>query len=804
MNKLVVNNHSYDEQYRLNNINNIENNPIRSLGELYDLLETILCDIFDYIFRNALGQMNTYKYVNVGGKSLNMFIKEKYIKKSFDFDLHIFEGNEYDLNLFGFKLAENVNNIVNNLTYRKYIINLLKRYKLITDAETSHYTNNILFYFGERVKNNFSINGVFAHFIFKQDLFVNGIKYSNMNNSTNNEIYYPIADIDLERNVNLGLIINDNRYFFASYDGVRYANFIVALHNLIKYSTMPGYKIKKLYNKLKQLTNMQTYSCYCLNKFTNLNNILSNLQINTTITAIPNKPYDNLYINNKNIYQMNRPIIDIINDFITVYNNERHNNLNVCLNSLVLNNNGQNTNKIFIDGITMTEINIILGELEHKVAQIDGTDGYILYFTGVGYVSLNSMNEYNHLGINNPVINYTANNNSIVITFSNGGNININVNEQIDSLDKINRINNTIYNRIKQIKNSDVYINNLINIKDEFYVYRLQNFSCFNSPTGDIFTISNIKVGNVIFMPKFLSTSFTTNYQYDQFCGINTFMFRIRIRKSSENWIFLNKYSLVPTESELLINKNCFFVCTSKDILPIKLGNNLRDIYILDVILCDTLEEAVNISVDDVVTLLNVHDDTINAANNATTQTIVRDITNVSNDVIRRLPNVITQNNNKKIIKTCTNPKILFYENHKRDDGDDGNLGNSDLLIVDLLQYINVFRAIYKSNSFVKQILSNPTVSFFTIEYNNPQINMPNTPDTRPIIIDNRTRHSKEKDISHRDSIIQQNTSSNLIQSNNLREQQIAVMAGGTNYTNSTSYNKYLKYKQKYTQLKLK
>ena len=78
----------------LNNIYDEKNESITQLSELYSLLETTLNDIVDNIFRFSLqGNLSNQPYVNIGGKAINQYISERFLKKSFDFDIHIVNDN---------------------------------------------------------------------------------------------------------------------------------------------------------------------------------------------------------------------------------------------------------------------------------------------------------------------------------------------------------------------------------------------------------------------------------------------------------------------------------------------------------------------------------------------------------------------------------------------------------------------------------------------------------------------------------------------------------------------------------------
>ena len=52
------------------------------------LIEIALCEIIDNKFKSALSTCR-YDYYICGGKSINNIISNKYLTKSFDFDIHV-------------------------------------------------------------------------------------------------------------------------------------------------------------------------------------------------------------------------------------------------------------------------------------------------------------------------------------------------------------------------------------------------------------------------------------------------------------------------------------------------------------------------------------------------------------------------------------------------------------------------------------------------------------------------------------------------------------------------------------------
>lgn len=642
----IVQNQTYDNSYIINDVIDENGQKIVNFPDLYNLIERVYTEIFENLFRIALGKMSTYKYAVIGGKAINNIINIKYLKKSFDYDIHMFDSNEADLDTFGTKLAENINDTILQLKlYRNYIINILKRYNLITDKEINHYKNNILFYYGERQKKSFNIKGIFFHFIFKDNLIIDGRKYSNnisipqttniiSNNILINELYYPLSDIDLDSSLNFGLVIKDMRYITTSYDNVKYASYSVILHNLIKYTEIPGQKQLSNFQKLENFIKIDRYTCFLLSSNKNLDQEINTMNIQTKInTTLPKQ----LYIDSQPILNKGDMVKDIINKIIKKYNIDKDLYVNTCKNQLILDNNDTNKNHVFI-----TNEKQLLNIFENEVYNQD-INRYIYYYSGDGFTPINNYLDYNHFGLDISKMNY---NNNIFkkITFMDGSKKDINKKIIINNANDMKQIITQINTLIKTIKNSDAYLNNLNYLDDEFFVYRMQNFMCINSPNGDQFNPSILKPNTILYMPRFLSTSFTTNFAYDNFVLANTIILKIKLNKKSSNWIFLNKYSQYPNEREILINNNVFFIITNTNVFPININGKLRDMLVIEMSLVDNISNLILNKTDDIaVNFVNVKDEKINEIIIETRkrEILIKDIDRSRNIIIKNLNTLI-------------------------------------------------------------------------------------------------------------------------------------------------------------------
>lgn len=602
MYKSVIN-HTFDTSYVINDVIDENGVDIKNFEKLYDFIEKITTELFENLFRIALKNMSAYKYAVLGGKAINNIINLKYLKKSFDYDIHMFDSTKNELDLFGNKLAIELNEVIKKFNlYRFYIINILKRYKLITNKEVDHYKNNTLFYYGERKKPSFSIKGIFIHFVFKSNLIAGGKIYSNNTPPSliQNELYYPLSDIDLDDTLNFGLVIKDQRYTTQNYDNVNYANYSVVLHNLIKYTERPGIKQNANFNKLKNFVEIDKYSCFLLTDNEKIEKQLTNMLITTKIN---NKLPQQLYINANPIINVGDNVVDIISEIINKYNTDKIQYSNVCINNAILDNTAVTKNSVF-KSLTKSNENILLNLFE-KEASVQDVDGFILYYSGNGFTPINTYLDNDTFGIDNTKSAYSDLHIMDVIVFSDKSKLTINKIINVKKSTDMEHIVTNISTIIQDIKKSPTYINNLGDLNDEFYVYRLQNFMCINSPNGDQFNPSILKPRTIIHMSRFLSTSFVTNFDYVPFLLSNSLLFKIKINKESPNWIFLNKYSLHPTEKEILINKNVYFLITNVDSLPIRVNSKMRDIIVIEMVLCDNMGTLLTGTNKDLIQLNN-------------------------------------------------------------------------------------------------------------------------------------------------------------------------------------------------------
>lgn len=574
----------------VNNIEyNIALNPIfgnmYTSANVYEVIESSLKEIIEIIMRMGIQKTYGHKYVILGGKSINNVINKQHMSQSFDFDIHVYGTNDIKkVDDFGNSIDREILLILNNFKlFKYYIFLILKNHNLVTNTEYNHYMNNKLFYYGKRLKPGFSIKGIFIDLLLRSNLFENQYykneipnKFSNyigapipFINPTENRIYYPIADFDLESELNFGIQIDEN-LIMNSYDNIKYASYPIMLYNLYKYINNGGPKRQNNVNKKMKLDDISNYNCYFLNK--NDENIIGN-KFKLIYPNIVDKGSDYLQVK-KELTQMENK-----------YYNERENILNICKNNVILSTSDRNKNVIFknnvINNLTIAEKAIS----NYDIGQ------YIFAYTGATYSLINQycQNKYYRMDTSDLYFQNYYINKTIIFSDNSHKNINTVVSFQKNNIDDAIE---TIKGTFNNIHNGPEYRLIKDDIDDFFYVYRLQNFVVLDSPVGDIFNVSNVKIGTIMYIPYFQSTTMITNSDYSIFVKENTFLYKIKINKNSKNWIIMNKYSQFPGEAEVLLNKDIYFYIETITNAPIILNNALRDIMVINVTLYDNLNDC--------------------------------------------------------------------------------------------------------------------------------------------------------------------------------------------------------------------
>lgn len=662
-------------------------NGVTTLPQLYSKLENMLRELMDSLIRVSLAKLNSYKYIRTQSDELKLFINTGDISSTMKYLFEIFlEG---DLTEFCNAYAGELNNCLNRQfrSFRSYIIRILTYLNIITAKEYSHYNNSKLFHFGT-VNQDAIVN---VHLKLRQDLFADGMTYNNYRVTDTNEIYYPIS---LVTQINFISYVITNKY-----DNVKYCDFITLLYLYILLdldSVQPN-------NKLPLFLDIDNYTCNFLSEYTNqLPKMLDNVAIADVMTKT-------LYPEYSPIFNQGRNIKDVMRDIINRYEAGRDVTLqSKCINNIVLDTTSKtNRNQIFQDVASIAEEVALLTSFEQEVYSFD-FERHILYYTDYGYDQINTICNTNHFGVainfdmfqSISFINYN-------ITFSDGVTQVIDKYEDVDTTAELNNIINNISTTITLINQN---YKNLSKVRDTFIVYRVQSFMIYNSHHGELFTPRSIKVNHVLYLPYFLSTSYSTNFDYSGFVNESSIVLRITINKKSPNWIFLSRYSAHPDEAEILINKGCYFKVTKVTPQVIVIDNLLKDITVIDVTMYDRIEDTVT-DPNTTLTYTNCLDSQFQGFMSFA-QKGGQDTVNVE---------LYTRNEKFNGVKLI-NTKVMLFDNSYK----------NSLLITNLTRYHDLLQLINNShNSIAYKNLTNQQIIQIIIKYSQ---NNPYRSRTKPLI----------------------------------------------------------------------
>lgn len=203
-----------------------------------------------------------------------------------------------------------------------------------------------------------------------------------------------------------------------------------------------------------------------------------------------------------------------------------------------------------------------------------------------------------------------------IYTYTGGAHSSINLYQQIEHLDleNSNKIDNYIQDVdkyknlavklkmvIKNIVSDQEYIETIDNIfKQEFEVISFQTFLYFNSPNGQISDASNLTMepSSIIYMPNFLSTAFSVFESYDDFISPVKVIYKIKIDNKPgtiKNWVFINTYSQVSYEREIMIQAGSYFVIENIEYVPIE-DNEDYNIKVVTMKLFSNINDAIQYS----------------------------------------------------------------------------------------------------------------------------------------------------------------------------------------------------------------
>ena len=593
-------------------------------SELYDYIEKYTKDLFETIIKGNIDKGNNpiKNYVILGGKAINTVVSRKFLDQSFDFDMHIYDSvDDRDISTFGRHVSKKINEFLLDdgaRVFRFFLYQILLHHQLITPNQRRHYMKSKLFYFGERVKTGFGIKikGLFVHLKLRPDLILNAGGNSlgnppvgfNTNDGTGPSIdlFYPLADIDLEQHLNFKVLITD-RGVIQSYSGLKYAKFVYLLHNLIRYVQKGGFKQDKNFRKLQYLVDPTKHTCsFTLNNSTHALDLLADLR-SMNVTQLIGPTAGNvqiLNVNGRDIFDPTMRIYDALNEVIMTIQTHREtalpNTVSVCRDRIVLDMTYGNKNKITTDLIFNNPVQYdnLLTSLESMTYDSDA-GRYLLLYTGDAYKIITRFLQYSHFGYNVDGLAYGQFN-----AFNNGHLTPPLIKPLVDKNFMITRANiqNTcdeISNTFNSIRLSGRFDATTRDLKDIITVYRLTTFFAYETINGELFNPSVFKKNCIVYVPHFQSTSFSTNFSYTNFLYETSMVLKINIPKTSRKWAFMNKYSVFPNECEILLDKEMYYVTTGWDYVPVRSRQNVPqpgidfiDVPMVEVLCFDTLNDA--------------------------------------------------------------------------------------------------------------------------------------------------------------------------------------------------------------------
>ena len=599
--------------------------------ELYEginLIELSLSEIIDFLIKKSLHDTKIealgIDYYILGGKAINNIIKLKYLKKSFDFDIHvkkpedIINISKYITDYCNSELNKSYNKMFRYQIYKKLLLlNLVDN-----DSNLKHYYfhNNLIFY-GNRInrtKPANQISGLFIKLKLRKNLFKYNnidIKYTNYLLNTdlnandfdridvNNILYIPIADIDLDNVVTFGInVYNTSSSIYRNpFENINYADFSIILFNLLKCIVKVPNKIESNGKKLNNFIKSLYYNCNIYNEYNSLNKF--NTMYRKIIKSL--KKYKDVIIYDDCFPSRCQKLHQFIDDNkvsdlsrMTTYGSFIEKLVNKIINTeeFYL----QNCQVLLGEGNVLEETNIFRDDVNKDfplqiavriLADLDQVNGsyFFLQYTDSLYKNLNTY--CNYLNNNIPTDSlypYEFNNTQFEYSII-GRDINFN-NGIINYNDVITTMNNIydLYHRNETL----IPIRRVL--KDNFYIYSSQlitNFTQMDSLVNRSFIdLSYIKVGDIIQISQYLSGTFNTEFDFsffNSYSSSNRIFLKIKINKNNKNWIIIDKYSINSQESEILLKQNSIFFIEKIDYKVVNINGKKKEYKIITLEICD-------------------------------------------------------------------------------------------------------------------------------------------------------------------------------------------------------------------------
>lgn len=251
----------------------------------------------------------------------------------------------------------------------------------------------------------------------------------------------------------------------------------------------------------------------------------------------------------------------------------------------------------------------------------------------------------------------------------------------------------------------------------------------------------------------------------------------------------MNRYLAYPDEHEFLINRNYYFVVTNTTTLPIVLEDDYRDILTIDVIMCDSLDDAISLT-GEAAALIEHHDADIPEAIKKY-RAIVEPFISAPRSMIGGDAPVVTApvSKSSSIIHLSSKIKLhnlnmlIYWDNHNKHRHD-----AIESLTTDLLNYHNLLVRIYGSKtSKTYETINKPYSTIYILE------------EIQPVLPSKLTKNSIIKKYP---IIPSKNILSQIFQQPLDTISVPALLAPIDQSGGDPYYRKYLKYKSKYLDTK--
>lgn len=430
---------------------------------------------FIFLFlKNNIKTINfSYKFINKSdNKTLDNSILQKINK--------IFNNNEYDI-----KNIENIINISNRIIKKNNIFKLIE--KNIIKLENNFYANTTLsrFLHTKNIFNYFKYDGIIINNSIEKNRLYSLISINYYNKNYNNTLKLNKSELK-QINTKCTIILTEKNNINIWIDLIKYS-----IHENKIYKIITKKDLKNLYNRdiididfliinVNFINNKYFKNYY--NKYDVENNkLFYNLIINSIYDNLFNKNILDEKLNNLYLFKWNNIIFDDIekiqyidkNNFINylsnnnikyylLNNNINNNNINNKILDYVINNSIVNIkNKIDNEFIYMNNIDIeydnFYNFIKEELLIKDNKKSNIIY--NFIKVLLNDI----ELNLYNNLINL-GDNKKKALFLMNSNNYNFNIN----TIDKLNNINETYYNNLinKEYEKLEI-LNNFFKNKDE-------------------------------------------------------------------------------------------------------------------------------------------------------------------------------------------------------------------------------------------------------------------------------------------------------------------------------------------------